>query len=583
MKTKMLLTILFFGAAVILSAQNSWTQKASIPGLGRRGPVGFAIGNKGYVGTGLYDPTVTLRNDFWEYDPATNTWTQKANFPGTARFCATSFVIGNFGYVGNGCDAYPVYHWPTDFWKYDPSTNTWSQVANFIAAGRYNAPAFVVGTKAYCGTGWNQTHYFNDFYEYNSVTDSWTALSNFPGVVRESSFACSIGNIGYLGGGYTGGIVNDFYKYDPTTGVWTPLANYPYNMYNGASFVLNNMFYVGTGGTSLSPFLCTNRFWVYNPATNVWSAIPNMPDTSRLNDVGFAIGGVGYCGSGEDSTIVNNLSSFWAYTPGPSCNNLATTTQATNAMCSTCANGWAVAIPSGGTAPFTYVWTTTPVQTTQSANGLLPGNYTVNVTDSNNCSASSIVTIGNANVCGANYLLYPDTNIAHTYYIVNQSWGTNPIHYDWNWGDNTTHDTTLYPSHTYATAGYYNICLTVTDAVGCSSTYCYNYYLMRGQNSMINVIVMSPTTGTNQIKKNDYCALFPNPNNGNFTFNYHQSMSNCELQLIDLSGRVVYKQTFIELEGSQTINVSNLDNGIYYWKMVSDNVILSKGKMTIVK
>ena len=26
-----------------------------------------------------------IKNDFWEYDPATNAWTQKADFGGTAR------------------------------------------------------------------------------------------------------------------------------------------------------------------------------------------------------------------------------------------------------------------------------------------------------------------------------------------------------------------------------------------------------------------------------------------------------------------------------------------------------------------
>ena len=62
--------------------------------------VGFSIGSKGYIGTGL--PISGFVKDFWEYDPATNTWTQKADFGGTARHSAVGFSIGSKGYIGTG-------------------------------------------------------------------------------------------------------------------------------------------------------------------------------------------------------------------------------------------------------------------------------------------------------------------------------------------------------------------------------------------------------------------------------------------------------------------------------------------------
>lgn len=37
------------------------------------------------------------------------------------------------------------------------------------------------------------------------------------------------------------------------------------------------------------------------------------------------------------------------------------------------------------------------------------------------------------------------------------------VGYEWNWGDNTTFDTTPNPNHTYALAGTYTIRLKVTD------------------------------------------------------------------------------------------------------------------------
>ena len=46
-------------------------------------PFSFSIGNKEYVGTGGYT-LLSFSNEFWECDPSSNVWTQKANFEGGA-------------------------------------------------------------------------------------------------------------------------------------------------------------------------------------------------------------------------------------------------------------------------------------------------------------------------------------------------------------------------------------------------------------------------------------------------------------------------------------------------------------------
>ena len=60
-------------------AQGTWTQKASLPGNNREGAVSFTIGNKGYIATGY---GLGWLKDLWEYDPSSNSWTQKANYQG---------------------------------------------------------------------------------------------------------------------------------------------------------------------------------------------------------------------------------------------------------------------------------------------------------------------------------------------------------------------------------------------------------------------------------------------------------------------------------------------------------------------
>jgi len=74
--------------------------------------------------------------------------------------------------------------------------------------------------------------------------------------------------------------------------------------------------------------------------------------------------------------------------------------------------GSATIIASGGAAPYTYSWNTTPAQTSATATGLLPGNYTVTVTDASGCTAIQTVTVGTVgtnNVFGVEkFNLYPN-------------------------------------------------------------------------------------------------------------------------------------------------------------------------------
>ena len=56
-------------------------------------------------------------------------------------------------------------------------------------------------------------------------------------------------------------------------------------------------------------------------------------------------------------------------------------------------DGSATAWVSGGTMPYSYTWTTAPVQNTQTATGLGAALYQVVVTDANGCQVTGYVTI----------------------------------------------------------------------------------------------------------------------------------------------------------------------------------------------
>ena len=89
-----------------------------------------------------------------------------------------------------------------------------------------------------------------------------------------------------------------------------------------------------------------------------------------------------------------------------------------------------------------------------------------------------------------------------------------------------------------------------------------------------------PLAASNSIE----ISLYPNPNAGNFTLKYHLPQSeikNFELGIFDVTGRKVYSQPITNQKQS-TIQLNQISNGIYYWKMMSDKEIIGTGKIAIM-
>jgi len=75
-------------------------------------------------------------------------------------------------------------------------------------------------------------------------------------------------------------------------------------------------------------------------------------------------------------------------------------------------------------------------------------------------------------------------------------------------------------------------------------------------------------SGIPMITNNNNISIYPNPNNGNFTISNHLNLSNNELQIIDVLGRVVYKTT---LSGdNNSIDVSYLSDGVYFYQLTNN-------------
>ena len=134
----------------------------------------------------------------------------------------------------------------------------------------------------------------------------------------------------------------------------------------------------------------------------------------------------------------------------------------TNVSCNGGIDGEALAIPSGGVAPYTYFWSPSG-GTVNLASGLSAGTYTVTVFDANGCSASNSVIIGEP------ITLAVSTTISNAFCSQNNGFvtanvtgGTGSYSYAWSpTGGSSSTASSLY-------AGVYTV--TVTDANGCTIT-----------------------------------------------------------------------------------------------------------------
>jgi hypothetical protein len=161
-------------------------------------------------------------------------------------------------------------------------------------------------------------------------------------------------------------------------------------------------------------------------------------------------------------TDVNSCEFFGNWTVGAP-DALAVTGDPTNAACFGDCNGTIVITPSGGTAPYTYVWSDPAGSTTQNVTGLCAGDYYVTITDAHLCTLVGSWTVGEP---GEVSWEGSTTNVSckglsdGTITTIFTLGGTPPYYYIWSNGATTADLTGL------AAGTYY---LTVSDVNSCDA------------------------------------------------------------------------------------------------------------------
>ena len=169
-----------------------------------------------------------------------------------------------------------------------------------------------------------------------------------------------------------------------------------------------------------------------------------------------------------------------------------------------------------------------------------------------------------------------DTVIAHlpntTINFYNNS--INAISYLWDFGDSTT-STTTNSSHTYPSSlDTFTVTLTATNGTGCSNTVIKKDYIVVAYPNGVNEF------GVSGLK----FKVYPNPNNGTMQVDYNISENQKGIfEVYDLTGRKVLTHEMGTGKNSFTISESNLDNGIYFYQVISNNKRIAQNKLVIIK
>ena len=271
-----------------------WVKKENLGGVARHRATGVSIGQKGYIGLGHVNGTGVnfAFSDWWEFDPATNSWTQKADYLLGQGYGASAFSVGTKGYMGSGV-------FIGDSWcEYDPGTNQWSLIATPPASGT-ELSAIAIGDKGYLIENSN-------IFEYDPVADQWTTKATAPVSFGIWGAAFAIGNSGYV---IKGG---SFYEYKPSADQWLARASFPGLSTGGcAAFSVLEKGYV-VAGYSGSLGNVNRDTWEYDPGNNSWSMVDEFLGSSRRFTIGFNIGDRGYVGTGTNGI---NFKDFWEYDP----------------------------------------------------------------------------------------------------------------------------------------------------------------------------------------------------------------------------------------------------------------------------
>ena len=241
-----------------------------------------------------------------------------------------------------------------------------------------------------------------------------------------------------------------------------------------------------------------------------------------------------------------------------------------DAKCNGSTNGSAKAKPSGGVAPYSYIWAPA-IGTSDSVGGLAAGIYSVTVRDSIGDSVSGSITIHQPaplTVWIDSIVVYPclrttDGGVcgcANTLWAV-VSGGTPPYSYLWTPGSSSS--TASVTSDTLGNACYLEFTVQVTD-----SNHCITYDSL---NVVSPVIHAAAAMGVGQISNTNGISVYPNPANNLLNIGIGPSVTDARsVEVYNVIGEKIFERKLGGSEPLITIDASGFANGNYLLRLLRD-------------
>ena len=444
----------------------------------------------------------------------------------------------------------------SDLEAYNPSTDKWILTANLLAP-RYLAVGFSIGNRGYIATGQDGGGRRKDFWKYSPCSYFPSAAITASGslTICQGSDVTLTANAGtsYIWwtsettqsivvstGGAVAVTVTDscgIASSSPVTITVVPAATISAS--GNATVCANSCTTLSaSGGISYS----------WNPSAQTGSSVSVCPTVTTTYTV---------TGTNANGCTYNDTITVTAY-PVPVITLGGNTTVCAGQSTTLCASGGVF-----------YSWSTSATTSCIVVSPTANTTYTIIVSDGT-CSDTANMVVAVDSII-ASLTLVPDTANPLLWYGYPSITGGSPVQWSWDFGDGNF-SAQQYPSHTYSVTGNYIVCLTVTDANGCTDMSCDTTYKVSPSGLMQTLVIVNPLSGIADLQNTNTISIYPNPANGLFTVQSSAKIQNAALK--NLLGETIMETNN---PGEKfTMDISSLERGVYFVRIKTDKGIAVK-------
>ncbi len=215
-------------------------------------------------------------------------------------------VINNVVYLFGGYTAAGLRN---DLWKFDPVTNSWTNLGSGGPPARIRHAAAAVDGKLVIHGGTDGATKLDDLWIYDPGVNAWTQgtpVGPQPPALMEHRAVVSGGKLYLVGGIKSDGPSNELWMYDSTANSWSEKEDYP-GPYGGAygAAVFTPGSNIMVGGTT------GDDYYVYNPGANSWEAKTAVNFPNRTSPGTAQVGAAGYIFGGQDTATAELSTEVW--------------------------------------------------------------------------------------------------------------------------------------------------------------------------------------------------------------------------------------------------------------------------------